>query len=613
MKRIALAFLAAIFLPSILSAQAIVVPSGGSASGNTISPNLSVITVSRACPPSASTCTQIVGDASFDVDATFTASSPTVTTSAAAPAFVAASVPNQIGWGTYNCSANSEESCTNNCPQSTMTYVSAHVVTLSNNCTNNSSATAHSNNFLWGTDDGTALASAFSSMFPAGGNSPSTQELDLPAGNFIFTNNPFVAPGINPRQNPIILRGHNTFAIPAPNMSCSQGSNHGCLFWSGFSNNVLGNVGSADAVYDITFWGGGTSDKGTSATYSNPTFGVTGTYGANFYNVWVMGWVWNRSCSTPAYGWRLSGSSTFGSGDYAGGNFGAFTLGFIGSPTDINGGNWGAGACSDIVVTGTAQDGGVTVNGVYLDQPQIVAGTCGGSAAFANCYGVQVQSGVLHMYGSEGSAFVNGGDAWLMNNELYGFSSVDDLNISSGTVALQSNQFGSHIQQSGGTMFFAGGNHSNASTAPFINPSFQTLTGGSAIAYQSVSGTCTGTVPASATAGGLYGTGENITATVCATIGGTTKGNGRVMQQAGTMGMLQVAAGTAGTNSSSGVFTVLQNGSATTITCTVGTGTSCVDVTHYVSYAAGDLISIQYTSQSADTLANVKASVMTAF
>jgi hypothetical protein len=55
---------------------------------------------------------------------------------------------------------------------------------------------------------------------------------------------------------------------------------------------------------------------------------------------------------------------------------------------------------------------------------------------------------------------------------------------------------------------------------------------------------------------------------------------------------------------------VLKNGGATTMTCTLGTGTSCTDVTHTQAYAIGDLISIQFTTQAAETLANVRASVV---
>lgn len=585
-----------------------------------ISPSMGVVSVARNCS-NISNCFKIVGDASFDPDATYTAGSPTVTTSSAAPAFVASSVPNQIFWGTQGCYAISEASCINNCPQSTGTSVSAHVVTLSNNCTANSSVAAHSNVFIWGIDDTTPLNNAKNAMFPGGGNAESTQELDLPAGNFIFGGggtSPFIAPTITgPRQNPIIIRGHNTLAIIAPNLNCNQGQfGNVCLMDMGFANNQLGNIGSADAAYDITFWGGGTDEKPAGATYANPAYGISTHYGENFYNVWIIGWVWDHSCSTPLYGWRLNGSATFGAGDYAGGSFGAFTSGFLGSPTSLFGGNWGAGGCADIVVGGSSGDGGVDTHSVYLDQVQVnVPGqpnSCG-NIHNPNCYGVTVNSGSYRDFGSEGSIAVNGGNAWLTATQIDGFTTTPGLFVNSGIASVTNSEFVDHMEQFGGTMIFAGGNHTEGSTAPFANPQFATMSGGTAIAYQSVRGSCTGTVPASATSGGLYGTGSNITSSVCATIGGTTVGIGDVMQQAGTMGLLQVAAGTGGSVAGSGVFTVLKNGSATTITCTTGTATSCVDVTHYVAYAVGDLISIQYTSQAADTLANIKASVMTAF
>lgn len=577
-------------------------------SGNSVSPNMSTVTVSRSCG-AIPNCTTIVGDMNFDVDATFTAASPTVTTSSAAPAFVSASVPNQVGFGTFNCNSGNEANCTNNCPQSTMTFVSAHVVTLSNNCTNNSSATAHSNIFVWCTDDGAALKTAFNQMFTSGGNSAQTQELDIPAGGMCMGNNALVAPTpTGPRQNPIILRGHNTEIVPLPNMNCnaSQFGNVG-LVDMGFANNALGNIGSSDAAYDITFWGGGTSDKGSSAIYTNPCYGIQTHYGENFYNVWIVGWVWNHNVATPVYGWDLDGSQELGSGDYAGGTFGALCQGFNGAPTSIFGGNWGAGNANAFKITGSSGDGGCNTHGVYLDQKS------GAGASNPNDYGVQVTAGTYRDFGSEGGIWVGGGDAWLNGTMADGFTATDDVHVAGGTLSLSNVMFTSHIEQSAGTLIFIGGNHAAGTTAPFVNPQFQTMTGGSAVAYQSVKGTCTGTVPASATSGGLYGTGSNITSTVCATIGGTTVGAGEVMQAAGTMGMLQVAAGTGGSVAGSGVFTVLKNGSTTTITCTVGTATSCVDVTHYVAYAVGDLISIQYTSQAADTLANIKASVMTAF
>jgi hypothetical protein len=119
----------------------------------------------------------------------------------------------------------------------------------------------------------------------------------------------------------------------------------------------------------------------------------------------------------------------------------------------------------------------------------------------------------------------------------------------------------------------------------------------------SINGACTGTVGAAATLG-LYGTGPNVTVTTCAA---PPVGSGIPMTGPRTLNNLVVTVGTGGTNASSGVVTVLKNGGATTITCTLGTGTFCQDGLHSVSVVAGDLISIQFTTQAADTLANVKA------
>lgn len=140
-----------------------------------------------------------------------------------------------------------------------------------------------------------------------------------------------------------------------------------------------------------------------------------------------------------------------------------------------------------------------------------------------------------------------------------------------------------------------------------FQPGFFANQGGTIDSPQLLVGSCTGVGTASSTLG-LYGTGPNVTATTCTS---TTLGSGTVMKGTGTLFSLAVTATAAGTNASSGVVTVLKNGSTTTITCTIGTGTSCQDFTHTVSYVAGDLISMQFTTQTADTLAGIKANVMT--
>ena len=117
-----------------------------------------------------------------------------------------------------------------------------------------------------------------------------------------------------------------------------------------------------------------------------------------------------------------------------------------------------------------------------------------------------------------------------------------------------------------------------------------------------IEGSCSGAATSSSTLG-LYGLGQ-FAALTCDQSAHTL---GRPMKAAGTIRYLGVAVSVAGTSASSGVFTVVKNGSDQTMTCTVGTGTSCSDSTHVFSFAAGDVIAIKFTTQSGDCLAGVTA------
>jgi hypothetical protein len=83
-----------------------------------------------------------------------------------------------------------------------------------------------------------------------------------------------------------------------------------------------------------------------------------------------------------------------------------------------------------------------------------------------------------------------------------------------------------------------------------------------------------------------------------------------VVSSSGTLYNLQVAstANAAGTSAKE-VATVLKNGSATTLTCAMGSGKVCSDLTHSVAVAAGDLITFQFLAGTTDTAANITMSV----
>lgn len=81
------------------------------------------------------------------------------------------------------------------------------------------------------------------------------------------------------------------------------------------------------------------------------------------------------------------------------------------------------------------------------------------------------------------------------------------------------------------------------------------------------------------------------------------------MPMACTAKNLRAISGTGGGAAGSGVVTAYVGGSTSILTCTMGTGTSCSDVTHSVAITAGQGFSLRIlTGQATDTTANIKAS-----
>lgn len=71
---------------------------------------------------------------------------------------------------------------------------------------------------------------------------------------------------------------------------------------------------------------------------------------------------------------------------------------------------------------------------------------------------------------------------------------------------------------------------------------------------------------------------------------------------------LYVHSSASGSGSGDGVVTVYDNGSSTTLTCTLGSGATCSDTTHTPSTSAGHLINVQIDTTSTD-LANITVSL----
>jgi hypothetical protein len=80
---------------------------------------------------------------------------------------------------------------------------------------------------------------------------------------------------------------------------------------------------------------------------------------------------------------------------------------------------------------------------------------------------------------------------------------------------------------------------------------------------------------------------------------------------AGTLTNLRCSSNAAGVNASSGVVTVRKNTVSQTMTCSFGVTTACSDTNagHNITMAAGDRVGIIFTTQAAETLAQVSCSV----
>jgi hypothetical protein len=95
--------------------------------------------------------------------------------------------------------------------------------------------------------------------------------------------------------------------------------------------------------------------------------------------------------------------------------------------------------------------------------------------------------------------------------------------------------------------------------------------------------------------------------------GATTATAAYIVSNYGTLANLEVQAGTAVTGGSAkDVLTVMQNGVATTVTCTFATGgaaTTCSDLAHSVAVSPGDVIQFRFVTATSDGGANIRASV----
>jgi hypothetical protein len=167
---------------------------------------------------------------------------------------------------------------------------------------------------------------------------------------------------------------------------------------------------------------------------------------------------------------------------------------------------------------------------------------------------------------------------------------------------------------------YAGGNNSGpsgacTSTALRVLPLVVPITGGvfdcrSSGQWIQIGGGATGSIRAFCT--GTVGTGETDFLSNKACSGATSATVAQVVDTGGTLASLYVSSSAAvvgGTNKD--VVTVLKNGVATALTCTIAaSGTACNDLTHSVSVAAGDLLTFKIVAATSDTAADLTVALV---
>jgi len=536
-----------------------------------------------------------------------------ITTQSTDPPFAASDVGKKF-LGTTNCnSINGYISCGTVFPPGTISsFTDAHHVSVSVPpwMPYVPTGNAFTGWFLWGHDDTTVLRSAWSALVTANSaNSP--MSLYLPCGAMFVSAAPFVTTSLGGAYNRNLVgcKGQGTFIVPTADFSYA-GASGGLLYsdpnsnWSGFSTNAYQNASIFTYISDLTFWGAG--QDGSLVTTALPIMNLSNTM---LDNVWVAAWNYNANVSMPAM--SGAGIELRRSGSWSGGSRGLVITGdqvptrLFNSASDCF---FGVGGQYTTAGYGLEIDGGHLTSSNCQWNPQI-----GGSA-----YGAYVHGGWWNSSGdSYGKLLMDGGTATL-SSSIDELLTVYGISQSGGRLSVSNSQLDKLILSSTAVFVDGGGNYTcqtigfnpcTGTTYPWTSNyhAVNAATGGSLVPWKSVGGSCTGVATASQTLG-LYGTGPNVTASACTS---TTIGTGIPMQQSGYLTFLQATATTGGVGASSGVVTVLKNGSATAVTCTLGTGTSCYDFTHSVAFAVGDLISLQFTTQGSDTLAGVNASVAT--
>jgi len=574
----------------------------------------------------------VTGTAQYLCDATFTNTSAVVTTPTTDVPFKAADV-GSIDWGSaVSCGGNSNGIPTTLIAQGTiLSFTSAHSITVSATASGGCIPTLADNcPFVWGPDNTSQLQAAWTSLAAAG--CPGV--LVLPAGGILIQSPPVatsncVAPGSGSPVAGFTVQGqgqYSTTILTSPNMTWGNpmfqmtATNGVGVFGQRMTNFGVASFVKAAAAenrksgfflstiyseYDhlsVQQW---YPSDGTF-TFAAFTLQACGGCQQNMHDFVFVGagtTSININTSDGIYVTNgvIQSASCTAIGAVPQGPHGTIVLTNIHAVHNGNGcGNNGGGlwvntGTGTVVATNSLFDAGAfptnAGDGCTVSSGTLVLinSVCNTTSTAANIVGLRVSPGAF--------AFTDGTSNIMSSaaNGQFGINNGGTLTLR-GTLATNGGTSVS-MTNSGTVIFKEGNSFPQGITNTGI---FQTISG-----TGGYSGACTGVVT-SATTVGLYTLGQ-FTTTTCAT---AVTGLGQVASKAGTVYALYCTA-TAG-NQATSACTLVKNGAAQTMTCSLNGAASCTDgtVAHQVAYVAGDILSVSATAGAADTLANVKGTIV---
>lgn len=560
----------------------------------------------------------VFGNAKWVCDATFTLNSPTVTTPVTDRPFLPTDSFAVVWGSTAVCGGNAQQAITNltGATPITATYNSAHQITLSGNASANCTPTASQGGcaLVWGPDDTTALQAAWDAA------ANSCTALVLPAGgiivNALITNTTSLCPVTDAGDDKLSAVGvvgqgpFSTMLLFTSNVSFTTGM----FAWG------------ATPFYQRTYMHDFGVASFTSATAAQAgQIGFRTSFNSDFFNIWFMDFFPSAANNFIALLCNGVTNAVTNCHDLLMINAG-YTAVDISADDENLFGNWIQGSTQLVTISGAARVKtwanrfaltgthgavGVTSGVSEWDSSEdlfdctgttlpciSVGGSAGTSVKFHNVRVSNRQTTGTGISISAGNTVIVDGEA----STIASTTGTANAITNAGTLSLRN----ATISSTGGTGLSNSGTVTVKDSNTFNNAITNTGTIQGQPGQGVLQGACTGVVT-SATTVGLYGLGQQ-SATTCTS---TTVASGQVMSKAGSVYALYCTA-TAG-NQATDACTVVKNGAAQTMTCSLNAAASCTDgaVAHVVTFVQGDILGIEVIGGTGTTLANVKGTLVT--